>query len=36
MRTEMDLIVLKDRVLRKEEQLPPREDDHWMETYELD
>ena len=36
MRTEMDLLVLEDIILYKEEQLKLEEDKDWRELYELD
>jgi len=36
MRTEMDLLVLEDCVLRKEEQPATEDDDSWRDEYELD
>ncbi|MEK6851343.1 MAG: carbamoyltransferase C-terminal domain-containing protein, partial [Candidatus Thermoplasmatota archaeon] len=36
MRTEMDVLVLEDCVLLKEEQPPMEEDRDWRELYALD
>jgi len=36
MRTEMDLLVLENRVLRKEEQKPLERDSDWKKEFELD
>jgi carbamoyltransferase len=36
MRTEMDVLVLEDLVLYKEEQPPLEEDENWRDLYELD
>jgi carbamoyltransferase len=36
MRTEMDVLVLEDLVLYKEEQSPLEGDEDWRELYELD
>jgi carbamoyltransferase len=36
MRTEMDVLVLENQLLLKEEQPPQTRDEAWMETFELD
>ena len=36
MRTEMDVLVLEDCILLKEEQPTPKDDESWREEYELD
>jgi carbamoyltransferase len=36
MRTEMDVLVLEDLVLYKQEQPPLEEDENWRDLYELD
>ncbi len=36
MRTEMDILVLEDLILYKEEQEPLKDDENWRDMYELD
>jgi carbamoyltransferase len=36
MRTEMDVLVLENQLLLKEEQPPRREDTDWRQTFDLD
>ncbi len=36
MRTEMDILLLEDIILYKEEQAPLKDDENWRELYELD
>jgi carbamoyltransferase len=36
MRTEMDVLVLENQLLLKEEQPPREENKDWMQTFELD
>jgi carbamoyltransferase len=36
MRTEMDVLVLEDCVLRKEDQKPLEGDSEWKKEFELD